>query len=105
MPKTVLHDGKFLTLIKEGCWEYVDRANAVGAATLIYGGTNGSALKYNDVQRPFFPDAPLVSLKGLPVNEARMVIVKEDGPFGTSPLANAFAQSTCFSLWAAATRR
>ena len=35
VPKTVLHDGKFLTLIKEGCWEYVDRANAVGAAIIV----------------------------------------------------------------------
>jgi ADP-ribose pyrophosphatase len=31
----VLHTGKFLTLIKEGHWEYVDRVNATGAAIII----------------------------------------------------------------------
>src|SRR4029077_16822449 len=71
------------------------RAFSHGASGPVWAGTD------------VFPDAPLVSLKGLPVNEARMVIVKEDGPFGTSPLANAFAQASilidiafvaCFSI-------
>jgi ADP-ribose pyrophosphatase len=30
-----LHTGKFLTLIKEGRWEYVDRVNATGAAIIV----------------------------------------------------------------------
>ena len=30
----VLHTGKFLTLIKEGHWEYVDRVNATGGPSL-----------------------------------------------------------------------
>src|SRR5258706_16303672 len=33
--KTTLHTSKFLALIKEGHWEYVDRVNATGAAILI----------------------------------------------------------------------
>ena len=31
----VLHTGKFLTLIKTGNWEYVDRVNATGVASII----------------------------------------------------------------------
>jgi ADP-ribose pyrophosphatase len=33
--KTPLHTGKFLALIKEGRWEYVDRVNATGAAIIV----------------------------------------------------------------------
>jgi ADP-ribose pyrophosphatase len=32
---TILHAGKFLALIKEGRWEYVDRVNATGAALIV----------------------------------------------------------------------
>jgi ADP-ribose pyrophosphatase len=31
----ILHTGKFLALIKEGHWEYVDRTNATGAALIL----------------------------------------------------------------------
>ncbi|HEY1788356.1 MAG TPA: NUDIX hydrolase [Verrucomicrobiae bacterium] len=34
-PKTVLYTGKFLSLIKEGRWEYADRVNATGAAIIV----------------------------------------------------------------------
>ena len=34
-PKVTLHTGKFLALVKEGCWEYVDRTNATGAAIIV----------------------------------------------------------------------
>jgi len=33
--QTILHSGKFLTLIKEGQWEYVDRVHGVGVALII----------------------------------------------------------------------
>jgi ADP-ribose pyrophosphatase len=33
--QTTLHTGKFLTMIKEGHWEYVDRLNATGAAIIV----------------------------------------------------------------------
>jgi ADP-ribose pyrophosphatase len=33
--QTILHTGKFLTLIKEDHWEYVDRINASGAAVIV----------------------------------------------------------------------
>jgi ADP-ribose pyrophosphatase len=33
--KTTLHTSKFLALIKEGHWEYVDRVNATGAALIL----------------------------------------------------------------------
>ena len=33
--QTIQYTGKFLTLIKEGHWEYVDRVNATGAAIII----------------------------------------------------------------------
>ena len=33
-PKTTLHTGKFLALIQEGHWEYVDRVNSPGAAII-----------------------------------------------------------------------
>ena len=33
--QTILHSGKFLALIKEGHWEYVDRVNATGAALIL----------------------------------------------------------------------
>jgi len=33
--KTVLFTGKFLSLIKEGRWEYADRVNATGAAIIV----------------------------------------------------------------------
>jgi len=32
---TTLHSGKFLTVIKEGYWEYVTRLNAAGAAVIV----------------------------------------------------------------------
>jgi len=32
---TTLHTGKFLALIQEGHWEYVDRVNATGAALIV----------------------------------------------------------------------
>ena len=34
-PKQTLHTGKFLALVKEGHWEYVERTNAVGAALIV----------------------------------------------------------------------
>jgi ADP-ribose pyrophosphatase len=34
-PPTTLHTSKFLALIKEGHWEYVDRVNATGAALIL----------------------------------------------------------------------
>jgi len=33
--KQTLHTGQFLTLVKEGHWEYVERTNAVGAALIL----------------------------------------------------------------------
>lgn len=33
--KTTLHTGKFLSLIKEGHWEYAERVNATGAAIIV----------------------------------------------------------------------
>jgi len=35
LPLSTLHTGKFLALIKEGHWEYVDRVNATGAAIIL----------------------------------------------------------------------
>jgi ADP-ribose pyrophosphatase len=32
---TVLHTGKFLSLIREGRWDYADRTNASGAAIIV----------------------------------------------------------------------
>jgi len=34
-PKITLHSGKFLALVKEGRWEYVDRTNVTGAAIIV----------------------------------------------------------------------
>ena len=34
-PKTILHTGKFLELIKEGRWEYVNRIGTTGAAVIV----------------------------------------------------------------------
>lgn len=34
-PPITLHSSKFLNLIKEGHWEYVDRVNATGAALIV----------------------------------------------------------------------
>lgn len=33
--KVTLHTGKFLSLVKEGHWEYVDRTNATGASIIV----------------------------------------------------------------------
>jgi len=33
--QTILHNGQFLALIREGHWEYVDRVNASGAAIVV----------------------------------------------------------------------
>jgi ADP-ribose pyrophosphatase len=35
LKKTTLHTSKFLALIQEGHWEYVDRVNATGAALIL----------------------------------------------------------------------
>ena len=34
-PKITLYAGKFLALLKEGRWEYVDRIGATGAAIVV----------------------------------------------------------------------
>jgi ADP-ribose pyrophosphatase len=34
-PKSTLHTGKFLALVKEDHWEYADRTNATGAAIIV----------------------------------------------------------------------
>jgi len=34
-PKTILHAGEFLTLLREGHWEYTQRTNASGAAIIV----------------------------------------------------------------------
>jgi len=34
-PRATLHTGRFLALIREGHWEYVDRVNATGAAAIV----------------------------------------------------------------------
>jgi hypothetical protein len=61
----MLASGHMLSATISRSWRYIlmHGTNAVGAATLIYGGTNGSVLEYNDVQQPFFPDAPLEALR------------------------------------------
>lgn len=33
--KTILQTGKFITLVREGHWEYADRVNATGAAIIV----------------------------------------------------------------------
>jgi ADP-ribose diphosphatase len=33
--KTTLHTGKFLSLVKEGHWEYAERVNATGAGVIV----------------------------------------------------------------------
>lgn len=35
IPKTTLHTGKYLALIKEGRWEYADRTNATAASIIV----------------------------------------------------------------------
>jgi ADP-ribose pyrophosphatase len=35
LPKTTAYTGKFLALIKEGHWEYVDRTRATGSALIL----------------------------------------------------------------------
>jgi hypothetical protein len=61
----MLASGHMLSATASRSWRYMlmHGTNAVGAATLIYGGTNENALEYNNVQRPFFPDAPLEALR------------------------------------------
>jgi len=61
----MLASGHMLSATTSRSWRYIlmHRTNAVAVATLIYGGTNRSALEYNDVQCPFFPDAPLEALR------------------------------------------
>jgi ADP-ribose pyrophosphatase len=34
-PRTPLHTGRFLTLVREGHWEYAERVNATGAAIIV----------------------------------------------------------------------
>lgn len=34
-PQTVLFTGKFLSIVKEGRWEYAERVNATGAAIIV----------------------------------------------------------------------
>lgn len=34
-PKTILYTGKYLSLLKEGHWEYAERVNATGAAIIV----------------------------------------------------------------------
>lgn len=50
--KTVLHTGKFLTLIREGTWEYTDRPNATGAAIIIAVTDAGNVLLVEQYRLP-----------------------------------------------------
>src|ERR1022692_211021 len=61
----MLASGHMLSATASRSWRYLlmHGTNAVGAASLVSGGTNGSALTYNDVQQPFFPDAPLDAMR------------------------------------------
>jgi hypothetical protein len=59
-----LASGHLLSETASRSWRYLlvrGTNNAVGAATLIDDGKN--ALKFNDLQRPFFPDAILEALR------------------------------------------
>jgi hypothetical protein len=62
---TNLASGQLLSAAKTINWQYllVHGTNAVGAACLIIDETNGKALKFNGLNRPFFPDAPLDALR------------------------------------------
>jgi hypothetical protein len=60
----MLASGQMLSATTSRSWRYLllhGTNNAVGAATLIDDGKG--ALKYNDVQRPFFPNATLEALR------------------------------------------
>ena len=35
IPKTTLHTGRYLALVKEGRWEYADRTNATAASIIV----------------------------------------------------------------------
>jgi hypothetical protein len=59
-----LASGHLLSETASRSWRYLlvrGTNNAVGVATLIDDGKNG--LKFNDLQQPFFPDAPLEALR------------------------------------------
>jgi len=62
---TNLASGHMLSAATSRSWRYLlmHGTNAVGAATLIADGKNGNALKFNDLQHPFFPDATLEALR------------------------------------------
>jgi ADP-ribose pyrophosphatase len=50
--KTVLYTGKFLSLIKEGRWEYADRVNATGAAIILAVTDDGKVLLVEQYRIP-----------------------------------------------------
>lgn len=52
LPKTTLHTGKFLALIKEGHWEYVHRTNATGAAIIAAVTEDGKVLLVEQYRIP-----------------------------------------------------
>jgi hypothetical protein len=62
---TNLASGHMLSAATSRSWRYLlmHGTNAVGAATLIADGKNGNALKFNDLQHPFFPNATLEALR------------------------------------------
>jgi hypothetical protein len=62
---TNLASGHMLSAAASRSWRYLlmHGTNAVGAATLIADGKDGNALKFNDLQHPFFPNATLEALR------------------------------------------
>lgn len=50
--KTTLYTGRFLSLIREGHWEYAERANATGAAIILAVTTEGNLLLVEQFRIP-----------------------------------------------------
>ncbi len=77
---TNLAAGQLLSSATLGGWQYliIHGTNAVGAAELNADETNGSSPRFNSLEKPFYPDAPL---KALQIAEQLPQVIKSDYEF------------------------
>jgi hypothetical protein len=77
---TNLAAGQLLSAATLGGWKYlvIHRTNAVGAAELNTDEKTGNEPRFNSLEKPFFPDAPL---KALRIAEQLPQVIKSDYEF------------------------
>jgi len=82
MSKTILHGRKFLALVKEGRWEYVDRIGTTGAVIIVAVTDERKLLLVEQYRIPVHASSCLLgSLEMNPVTQAKPWLMPQNGNF------------------------